>query len=293
MYDFKGFYTDVEFKISYYLPSEYEQAKIWVKNKDVEENTALVIQKPDDIASPDIYLKKYYDKYVEGKTFNATLTAIANERVKRDKDLHTKVTRTANIHQMGYDSAKGHIVFRLVPRKGLAGSKYPYTPLSDMALVYRVEIDGAFIWIDTALLSSYNIPVKTLYHEARENTLHKTPPIVMPLKTRAKLLLGILPSGNSEDNSWLFISNTSQHAGACMVLYKEVQDEIVKRLGTEDYYIIMPSQHYACAIAKKDISYENMKLIAEKTYAYATFPKEKLSENVYEINDGILVQSGA
>ena len=243
--NFDEFKAYVQDHIKEHLPEEYANATVKlqevVKNND---NTlsGVCIQKEDSNIAPNIYLESFFEKYENGAELAQILDNIADIRVKNEPELSFDVSNLTDIFKVR-DKIIPVLISEEMNKEYLADK--PYTTVSDMAVVYKINLGGdsdgrMSAPVTNQLLDSYGISKEELKDIAFANLSEQEMDFMTMREMLAKMMGIDLQDLNDPRIAMLppdagipmyILSNQEKINGASAMLSDKVMDNIAEKLG--------------------------------------------------------------
>ena len=253
---YNEFEVYVKENIKWYLPEEYQDAEVSVKN--IKKNNGLVlkglmIKKEGESITPTIYLEDFYEKYMEDeemKPIENTIMEIAEMRKKADVDDKNKFARVLS----DFEKVKNNIFPRLIGKEEWNEEYKEYRPYkiwNDLMIVYAIEIpevSGA-AQISNSLIKSWNMTVDDIHDLAMEN-MKKYEKIEFKgmFETLKELNQNTALIPEEEEMDFMrVLTNERKIYGATMALNREILDKIYEKLGA---FIMIPSSVHEWIVLK-------------------------------------------
>ncbi len=268
----------------------------------------LVIQKEGAVVSPTIYLNRYYEEYLDGKS----IAAISHEVIELDRG--NRYNFSFPIEEFyDFKLIKDRIVYKLVntDRNKVLLDMIPHRDYLDFSIIYYClldNIDGTFattLIYDTHI-NLWEITEEDLFEIASENTSKTLVPVIKNMSMILSELLGNGEFGPEEtkeieeelrnDNNMpmYVITNKEKIFGASCILYPGLLHDFGLEHG--NFYILPSSIHEVIFIPENEsIIPDNLcdmvkevnstqvsidEILSDKVYYYSI-----LSENLSEINN--------
>ena len=208
---------------------------------------ALVIHKDRVNLAPTIYLKPYYENYLDGEGIregSERLVEAFNRAVPRD-DLDMKF-------YVDYETVRSGLYYKLISteRNRSLLDNIPHVPFLDLDIVfyYSLEKDGmpeGSILVRNSHMELWGVNTETLMRDARMNS-----PLSMPVRCREmkEVLSELKPDDTDLMIKWedlppmYVISNRRMVNGASAILYPGILAGMSEQFG-ENIYIIPSSVH--------------------------------------------------
>lgn len=227
-----------------YLPMEYASAEIEVsevvKNNDLVLH-GMAITRQDQNITPTIYLDKFFEEYLSGKTLESILKMISKIRVEADIPERFDTEMVLNFKQCE-DRIYPRLINYELNRKMLENKPYRAWK-ADLAVIFYLHVgdltDGeASITINKKMLEVWNISEEELYKAAMRNEARHR----YTLKTLGSILRSLGGKMDLEESvPMLVLSNEKRVNGATALLDSERLKEMERKLGS--FYILPSSIH--------------------------------------------------
>lgn len=247
---------------------------------------ALVIHKEKINLAPTIYLKPYYEDYLNGEGIREGSERIVQVfyRAVPGDDLDMKF-------YVDYETVKKGLYYKLISteRNTALLNTIPHVPFLDLDIVfyYSLETDGlpeGSILVKNSHMEMWGVNTETLMMDARMNS-----PLSMPVKCREMkdVLMELKPDAfdmTDELNNMpamYVISNCRMVNGASTILYPGILTELSDRL-KGNLYIIPSSVHEVIVIP--DDGRETSESLRSMIYSINRTqldPQEVLSDSLY------------
>ncbi len=284
--DIKEFSANMKIAVSSILGEGYEVEERLIQKNNGIELDALVIRNEEEPLAPTIYLKKYYENYLDGESIRDGAARLAEDY----RDAVPK-EKTDMSFFGDYEKVKNGLSYKLISaeRNGSLLKKVPFVPFLDLAIVFYYSLDISGIPDGTILirdvhLDMWGIDRDTLIEDARKNG-----PELLPGRCRDMFsVLSGMKQGferdfdDTEDLPLMYVvSNTKMINGASAMLYPGVMSELSCRLG-RNLYIIPSSIHELIIIP--DDGLEDIKGLKDMIYNInrtQVEPQDVLSDSLY------------
>ena len=290
--ELQEFVIEVRNRVSEQLGSDYDVlARKVIKNNSVEYDCLSITYK-NNIVSPSIYLKSYYQQWVGGRSIEditKNIIDVYNDSIKNlDRGWNSCIDT---------ENANEKVILRLVnySKNQKILEKCPHDRIGDFAVTYHYlvannEKDGlATARIDYNNISYFGLEEKELRNLALKNTERLFPPIFEGLdnifrKFTEKYFNCCFTSVQTEDHAQMYLlTNTEKLNGAACILYKGLLDRIRKVLGKNFYVIpssinevlILPDSPELCRCSLEEMvrevnkeSVPETEVLSDKVYYY-------------------------
>ena len=245
--DIKEFSCNMKKAVEKRLGEGYRIEEITVDKINGVSMEALVIHKDRVNLAPTIYLKPYYENYLDGEGIregSERLVEAFNRAVPRD-DLDMKF-------YVDYETVRSGLYYKLISteRNRSLLDNIPHVPFLDLDIVfyYSLEKDGmpeGSILVRNSHMELWGVNTETLMRDARMNS-----PLSMPVRCREmkEVLSELKPDDTDLMIKWedlppmYVISNRRMVNGASAILYPGILAGMSEQFG-ENIYIIPSSVH--------------------------------------------------
>ena len=292
MYSFEEFIEEIRNNILDYLPEEYEDADVDIREVYKNNNVALtgLNVHPETVNNilPTIYLDDYYKKYQNGTNMNGVLEDMAETIVSHTPNVNVDLELFTN-----WEFIKQRVYPRLNAIKG--NEEYlknkVYTPVDDLAVTYYIlvgesPVNTASVMVTNNLFERYNISKEVLHEKAFEN-MH----ISYPAKVESivEQLAKVLPPEETEvmrnEVPLYVVSNEKGMNGAVEILDPHTMDLIKETLGNQEYLAIPSSVHKFLIMPMDESgSFREMAAMIQMVNQTAVSKEEILSDHPYKID---------
>lgn len=292
MYSFEEFIEEIRNNILDYLPEEYEDADVDIREVYKNNNVALtgLNVHPETVNNilPTIYLDDYYKKYQNGTNMNVVLEDMAETIVSHTPNVNVDLELFTN-----WEFIKQRVYPRLNAIKG--NEEYlknkVYTPVDDLAVTYYIlvgesPVNTASVMVTNNLFERYNISKEVLHEKAFEN-MH----ISYPAKVESivEQLVKVLPPEETEvmrnEVPLYVVSNEKGMNGAVEILDPHTMDLIKETLGNQEYLAIPSSVHEFLIMPMEESgSFREMAAMIQMVNQTAVSKEEILSDHPYKID---------
>lgn len=292
MYSFEEFIEEIRNNILDYLPEEYEDADVDIrevyKNNNVALTGLMVHPENGNNISPTIYLDDYYKKYQNGTNMNGVLEDMADIIVSNTTNVNIDTELFTN-----WENIKERIYPRLSAIKG--NEEYlknkVYTPVDDLAVTYYILVDEspvniASVTVTNNLFENYNISKEEMHEKAFDNMHTRYPAKVESI---VEQLAKVLPPEETEvmrnEVPLYVVSNEKGMNGAVEILDPHTMDLIKETLGNQEYLAIPSSVHEFLIMPMEESgSFREMAAMIQTVNQTAVSKEEILSDHPYKID---------
>ena len=269
-----------------YFPSNFKVGRVEV-NEVVKGNDTkligIIIGKENSNVAPNIYLEKYYDRYLKGTDMDTLIDEICAVCVQND------VPNLSADDLTNFDKVKDKICVRLINAE--KNTEYlankPHKLIEDLAIMYCISVlisesGQGSVPITNQLLDAYGITVDELHNIAMTNLKKQTPKFVSMREMLLEMGCPEFMLPPKDDLSMYVLTNESKTHGAAMILNNEVLSNIREKLNRD--FIIIPSSIHEVLIVPisddiMDINEYSKKI--QKINASEVNSEEVLSDHPY------------
>lgn len=300
MRDFETFKNTVKDLIKDYLPDDYEDAKVEIRDNEKlnESYTGLTVSREDDYVTPTINLDKLYEAYESGELKMSEVMMKAAEMVEM-KPQNLDVGKL-----MDYEAAKENLFIRV---SGLENNRElvenaPHTIVEDMVITYHVaaSIEGdsiASTMVNNQLMNTYGVTKEQLHADAIANSEKLFPAHVESMADTMKRIISedMRDSGMSEEeidtmleqmgieisNPMTVVTNDQAINGAAVLFYPGQMDKLTEKM--EGDFFVLPSSLHECIVIPDtgDFSHQDLKAMVTEINATQVAPQDQLTDEVY------------
>lgn len=288
----KNFAIKVKNAIEEYYSNDGEERIIlideFIKNNGIT-LTGISIRDSKSNVSPTLYLDKFYDEYLEGKSFGEIFKDFINIYEA------SKPTCKFNIDFFqSYDKVKSRIVYKVINKEKnekLLNMLPHYEKLNLIMVFYYLLDDGSDFENGTILITNnhlklWKITKDTLLEDAILNTPTILSPVVVPL---SELIVNSLGKENVDgldcnemNNLPMYVlTNERKLYGAACLFYNCLMDGIAEKLNSD--LIILPSSVHELILIPSNMidDYHYLFEMVKEVNNTAVSPEEILSDEVY------------
>ena len=301
MLSFTEFQEQVTEEIKNHLPEQYANADVVIntvtKNNGMKLQ-ALSVRPEGKVVTPNIYLEGFYEKYQGGADLDEVVGNIA--KVTSDHMEGPEFAENIAADFMNFEFIKDRVIMTVVNteknREMLEHT--PHTEKEDLSFIYKVlvgdpEEDGmATITIKDEHMKYWDATVEDLHQYAVKNSQEKLPAKLQTMNEIMRDMLGrdgvpeevidSMMDSMPPENQMYVISNSNSVNGATAIFYSDVLDELSKKLGGKDLYILPSSVHEVIAISQDMGTPEMLANMVQEVNGNEVSPEEQLSDHVYK-----------
>lgn len=255
----------------------------------------LLITDPSINISPTIYLPRYYEDYIGGKS----ISNICDELVTCYEKY--KVSQSIDISFFtDFSRVKDNIILKLIHTEsnGELLQGIPHITYYDLSVVFcyyvpantcavASEETNATILIRNEHIACWNETAESLFALAKENSPRLFPPQMQRLPELLAEIWGDLPEEDtamddlSEQIPLYVLTNRSRFFGAGALLYEGMLEQCAKKLGSR-FYVIPSSIHEVLLLPlSQDIYEEDLNEMIQEVNCHHVAIDEVLSDHVY------------
>ena len=268
------------------LGEGYEVEEVTVCKNNGVKMEGLIIKKDGLSLSPTIYLKYFYENYMDGESIREGAKRFVSEYLSAlpsselDMDFYSD-----------YEEVKKGLSFKLISGKRNQSllKTLPHVPFLDLEMVfyYVLDMPGApegNILITNEHLELWGIKPDTLIKDAKANAPMKLPVMFRELYSFLKKVSNYQECdlfGLEDFPDMYVISNEEMSYGAAVMLYPGFLKEISEKLG-RNLFVIPSSVHEL--ILLPDRGYEDVSYLKDMIYEVnrtQIAPQDVLSDSLY------------
>lgn len=304
---FDEFKQEVVDKIKDFLPVEYQNAEVEIKDVIKNNDThlsGLTIHKEDTGISPTLYLEDFYNAVENGEhSMNGVLSRMSDMYVEADNNDIAKDAKSLVENITDYEATKDKIVPRVVNRESneerLKGM--PHTDVgNDLAVTYHVDLGNdksgqMSVAISNEMMEKYGVSVGELHDQACANMEHLSPTQIKGMSdTLAEIMIPNFAEMSQEEReqtkyemginvdheAMYVITNSTKVFGAAALLDSDSMDKIQEQIG--EFYILPSSVHECILVPKtEEIDLATLENMVQEVNSTQVAPNEVLSDHVY------------
>lgn len=267
------------------LREKYPEEEYAIDIRQITKNNGicldgLCIFRLDDMISPTIYLKQYYDHYQCG----ASLADIVYN-ITREYEQGLFLKPAIPDVDAYYEAVRSQIIMRLVnfEKNKEILEECPHIKFHDLAITFRWLAFQDEIGISSALISNHElerwgISLEQMYEDAKQNTERLFPGKIAKLKDVIEDS-GLIPE--SKELELYLLTNEQGLNGATCILYHQILKEFARK-HKSSFYLLPSSIHemilcFDCDEVSVDML---LALVKEANHTVVTMG-EVLSDNIY------------
>jgi len=247
---------------------------------------AVSVMDDDSNIAPSIYLERYYQLYLKGRTVEELTHLILAENFRKQirKPIATEVFQDP-------EAICERVLFRVINYDMNADflAEVPHRRILDLAVIYYLEVSDPAIGNATVVIRDreamrMGLKEETLYRRALANTPRMKP---VRIESMTNALIALAGGQNltglpgEEDLPMYIAGNEDRVFGAAVLAYPDVFKDFADRLDS-DLYIIPSSIHELILIAVRErFGRGELAEMVKEINATQVPPQEVLSNNVY------------
>lgn len=296
MMNFELYKEVVKEKILEYLPEEYHNAEVSVREvpKVNRTLTGLTVAMPEKTnITPTIYLENKYEEYQSTGDLEQSLCDIADAVKEGMNRVPEKVP------DMNLDTIRENVILVLInaTQNEEMLKNVPNRSFQDLSVIYRWVVSNDEHGMGTVIITDdiakqVGMNEEELFRCAVENTKRICPPKICSMNEILGQLMveegmsqdmletmGMLPENNPKESMWI-ITNQSGINGAASMLYEDNLHKLAENVGT-DLYVLPSSIHEVIAVSVEMGRPEELAQLVHEVNCNAVELGERLSNNVY------------
>ena len=294
--NYNEFLIQIQKEIAAQLPEQYSDADISihqvVKNNNTE-RMGLVIHRPGESTSPQLYLDTFFEEHQQGKEVEEIARAIVDSYVKHQNFEISNVPELVS----DYEKVQGLLQLQLI-NKEFNSEKLEHTPHkdlenTDLTAVLRIHLPtqeqgAATILVSDTLFSRWNKPMDEVYPLALQNTQEANPAKIESLYS----IMMSMMSGDSYQGAEVkdfqmqpyeqyVLRNESGMNGATILLYPDIMEQLAQ--GANANLFILPSSIHECILMQDtgEMNAKELQAMVMSVNQTEVSPEECLSNEVY------------
>ncbi len=284
--DIKEFAGNMKEAVQKILGEEFSVETIVVGKNNGVELDALVIRRDDINLSPTMYLKCYYENYLDGETIREGAERLVSE--------YYEVVPTQNLNMdfySDYESVKEGLSYKLISRERNLEllENIPHVPFLDLDIVfyYSIEQEGmpdGTILIRNSHMEMWGVNTEDLMRDAGKSAPTITPGVFRDMVTVLKRMGGpeaefITEAGDFPE--MYVVTNENMIFGAAAMLYPGMMSRLAAVL-KGNLYIIPSSIHEVIVISEEAMDCaEYLKEMICTVNRTQLKPQDFLSDSLY------------
>lgn len=283
---FDEFKKYVAENIKTYLPQEYENASVSVrqaaKNNNISLSALCIVG--EHKTAPNIYLEQFYVHYLFGMPMEAVMECIADVYLN---SLRPDINITAE--NFTYEKLKDSIGVSVcnAAKNQKMLQDVPYEIKGDFALTYHVKVslgeDGeGVIQIHNSHLEMWGIDENTLRETAWHNMEHHFPYQLSDVHdmVEAEFDVSKLPWYRRNTTMYL-LSNPDRFHGTAYMFSDRAMREVAEKFGTD--MLVTPLSVHECVLLRRDEiqDMDELKEMVEYFYKRRINPEYALTSDIY------------
>ena len=287
--EYKEFMEEIERHIKEYLPEEWKNAEVSVRQQLKNNGIQLYgmsIRIPGSDITPQMYLDNAYQSYSMGVSMEEILKKLAEKYLES-----VEAAPKLGIHNFDYENWKDSLFMCAInaDKNGELLSNVPHQMVEDLAVVYRYLIDEDGDVFGTVLVNNDHLKYWNIDSEMLHEQAEKSMKQLMPYEFHSMdyVIAGMMGSPIEEsqasmENSFMFVlSNSKKWQGASYLFCPDVLEAVSKELGGN--YLILPSSIHELVLIReeKEREIEDLKDIVCDINQSQVDEEERLSNEVY------------
>lgn len=287
--EYKEFMEEVERHIKEYMPEEWKNAEVSVRQQLKNNGIQLYgmgIRIPGKSVTPQIYLDDAYQSYSKGVNMEEILKKLAEQYLES-----VEAAPKFGIHNFNYENWKDNLFMCAInaDKNRELLSSVPHQIVEDLAVVYRCVLDEdtdryGSILVNNDHLKYWNIDSEMLHEQAEKSMKQLMPYEFHSMDYVIADMMGspIEESQASMENSFMFVlSNSKKWQGASYMFCPDVLEAVSKELGGN--YLILPSSIHELVLIReeKEREIQDLKDIVYDVNQSQVDEEERLSNEVY------------
>lgn len=297
--NYDSFALEVQRQIARHLPEQYQDVEVFInkvkKNNDTE-FTALVLHKPGETVSPQLYLEQPFEEYQNGMAINEIVEQLA------DSYLRSRSVEIPNVAELfsDFEKVQGLLCLQLI-NKEYNEKKLQDVPCkdlenTDLTAILRIHLPvkepgEATILVTNALLSQWNKAMDELYPIALQNTMAENP---ARINSMSQVVMGMYMGnhgGNAVENEvgkykiepyeQYVLNNSSGINGATVLLYPDILEQLAQ--GANANLFLLPSSVNEIILMQDtgELDAKELQAMVMSINETEVLPEERLSDEVY------------
>jgi hypothetical protein len=268
----------------YIEKDEHVELSLICKNNDVQEEALSILKAGTNIA-PTIYLKQFYDRFLDGEE----LAELAREIVA----IHARCQMEQPVDMsifLDFQKAKHRIVFKLVnfERNKKLLTRIPHIIYMDLAIVFYYLFEeevfqNATILITQEHIKMWGVETKALYEIAKVNTPSLLPASITGMCELLEQMIGKKPMEGLEEENLIpmyVLTNREKMNGAAVMMYPEVIKQFADKM-EKNMYIIPSSIHEVILVPEHGMEGAFLNAMVQEVNETQVDPKEVLADHAY------------
>ena len=293
----KEFMDYVAENVKEYLPPAFEDASIAVnevyKNNDTVLHGILIRNEGEDV-TPQIYLDKLYQQYLDGRDIDDCVGSVADVRIASDAQ---EIGKPDVAFLSNYEEVKPRLMLNICDKDmNVENLQDKVTKMfGDFIATYSVKINEtengiASFAVRPDILKQWNITVEQLHADALEADKARGPVLmdladmIMNMENPDLDNFNILQMGENHPDieavTLLCLTNEDRMKGASLILHDDIMNQIGEIMGS-DYYVLPSSIHETLIVPDNDLhTVEELNKMVCEVNSTIVDPEEVLSDKV-------------
>lgn len=247
--------------------------------------TGIVIREEGSNIAPCIYIEDAYESYLNGKPDGELIDGLFLAYDKHKKSVEKNVDMNY-IFEEAYLIANSKIKLLSTEANAEYLKDKVTRQIADLSevLMVGVDIPTAGEGEATVVLTKSHVESFGFSEEFINRLFEEAEGRIRPVVKSIQTVLGL--SAPDEDNlslegdNFVVVTNESKVNGAAILASKEAMDEVVEKIGTDEFYII-PSSIHEFLIVGKDLESSDLLTVIREVNTTQVAADEVLSYNLY------------
>ena len=287
--DFKEFTETVTGNIRDYLPEQFRDAEITVKEyaKPGISYTAMQVRQEGQMIVPNINLDAHYQNFTRNGArladMDHVLQSIA-QQVQSQPGLETKWLQD-------YSQVKDKLYIRVsdAAENEAFLANCPHREVDGLAVSYHIAFDNgqgiqASAAVTNNMLDLYGITPDQLHNDALESAQNLLPANMVSLAEMMGNMMGVdadMVMPTMDEPRLMVLTNDQALHGAGALFYPGQMDAVAQQLGSD--YFVLPSSIHEVLLLPDDgsVEYDVLEAMVQDINMTTVAPEEQLSDHVY------------
>lgn len=292
---YSGFLKEVELRVSEQMGDGYDvQIQSMKKNNGVRLDS-IVIRRVDELICPNIYLRQFYEQYMNG----VSLEEICDQIIAGYEDAIPAAPIDPK-KLISPESVRENVVYRLInyEKNAVMLTEIPHRQFLDLALIYYVmvcagEIGDGAILVNKNIVQYCGMSLEEIDLAARRNTRKLLPADFIKItdllrefgeKAGVESYSDLTLEEESSDMPLYVLTNKERQFGAYYMTDMDVLSEISMKLEGDLY--ILPSSVHECMVVPAVCWNEpkSLAMMVQDINRNQVSDEEYLADTVYRFN---------
>ncbi len=259
------------------------------KNNSISLDGITIVKGGGNI-SPTIYLNKYYEEYLEGKSIISIINDIVSIRIFNEGNIEFEAEAIDD-----YNKIKQNIIVRIVnyEKNKLQLENCPYIPFNDLAITFRWLAHKDDVGIATSLISNneierWDVSIGELYRVAIENSRRIFPAKITNMKALFNEYIEecreYIDDYKDDQIKLYVLTNEIGINGATSMIYKDILKKFADQKES-NLYILPSSVHEVIIVPEIYVDDKDyLKEIVKSANKTVVGLMDVLSDTVYYYN---------